>query len=165
MLTKKQFSRGFTIVELIIVTIIITILTTITFIVYTKVQTNVLNATIASDAENMNSSQTLYKLSHSAQAKAYYSANGPDDDLNIKPTGNNIIDVVVSGKDYCIRVYNSMGEKNSIYNAYTKESKQGVCDQLLPSDQALNDATPSVPLGPAITVTLDGSNFWRQLLR
>ncbi|PJC29552.1 hypothetical protein CO052_02855, partial [Candidatus Saccharibacteria bacterium CG_4_9_14_0_2_um_filter_41_9] len=107
----------------------------------------------------MNSSELLYKLSHNSIAKAYYSGNGPDSELNFSPKTGNIIDVVISGKEFCIRVYNPKGTKNSIYNAYQVESRLGLCYELPPSYDAASAATPSVPDAPNITVALDGSNI------
>jgi len=151
--------RGFTITELLVVTIVIAVLASLTFILYTGVQTKLIDASISADAESMNSSELLYKLSHNSIAKAYYSGNGPDSELNFSPKTGNIIDVVISGKEFCIRVYNPKGTKNSIYNAYQVESRLGLCYELPPSYDAASAATPSVPDAPNITVALDGSNI------
>jgi len=51
--------------------------------------------------------------------------------------------VVVNLTDYCIRGYNPSGTKNSIWNAFTKESSPGVCGLLNPSLAALGGTCPS----------------------
>jgi len=154
---NKLGNRGFTIIELLVVIIVIAVLASLTFVLYAGVQTKLIDASISADAESMNSSELLYKLSHSTIAKAYYSGNGPDSELNFSPKTGNIIDVVTSGKEFCIRVYNPNGTKNSIHNAYQVESSSGMCTQLPPSDEAA--AVPVTPAAPVVTIALVGSNI------
>ncbi|HUC96800.1 MAG TPA: hypothetical protein VMR16_04020, partial [Candidatus Saccharimonadales bacterium] len=78
-----------------------------------------------------------YGLKNGVAGKAYYSGNGYDSALGFTPSGGDVIDVVVNSTDYCIRGYNPTGNKNSIFNAFTKESSPGVCGLLGPSAAAI----------------------------
>jgi prepilin-type N-terminal cleavage/methylation domain-containing protein len=129
----KRKSKGFSIIELIVVIVVIGILAAITYVFYTNVQSRAVDASVQSDINNMNSSQLQYGLDTGGSALAYYSGNGRSATLGFTPNGGNIIDVVTNGKDYCIRGYNTKGTKNSINNPITKESSPGVCGQLGPS--------------------------------
>lgn len=146
----KQKSKGFSIIELLVVIVVIGILAVITFIFYIGVQARAVDASVQSDINNMNSSQLQYGLDTNGSALAYYSGSGRSATLNFTPNGGNVIDVVTNGKDYCIRGYNTSGTKNSIFNAFTKESTASVCSQLNSSMAAIA-ASPhpsAAPLSP-----------------
>lgn len=138
-MNKKVYVKGFTIVELLVVIIVIGILAVISIISYGNIQAKARDSSVLSDVEIMDTSQTNYTLNGGSVGKVYSSSSGYDSDLDFKPTTDNVIDVVVDYLGYCIRGYNPNGTKNSIYNAYTKESYDGACNANMPS-QALMDA-------------------------
>jgi alpha-tubulin suppressor-like RCC1 family protein len=69
---------------------------------------------------------------------AYYYSGTPADvaALGYEPKDGSVVDVVTTSTDYCIRAYNTAGTKNSIYNAYTRESAPGICAEMPPSTTA-----------------------------
>ncbi len=136
-----KLRRAFTIVELIIVIVVIGILATIGTVAYNGAQKRALDASVLSDVDNMDGLQTAYGLRNNTAGKAYYSGiDGQSSELNFKPSGTNVIDVVINGTDYCIRGYNPKGNKSTIFNAFTKESSDGVCAALPPSAAAVDDS-------------------------
>jgi prepilin-type N-terminal cleavage/methylation domain-containing protein len=138
---------GFTIIEIIVVIAVIAILATLVTVSYSGVQTRAVDVGILSDLDSMDSIQTSYGLRNNTSGRAYYSGDGFDPDLNFTPTGNNVIDVVVNSTDYCIRGYNVQGSKNSIYDAFIKESSPGVCDSIDASPDAIANSPGDPPAG------------------
>jgi prepilin-type N-terminal cleavage/methylation domain-containing protein len=136
---SKQISKGFTIIELVVVVAIIGVLATLTFIAYSKIQSKSFDSGISVDLVKMSTAQLKYVSNHGTYGKPYYSADGADEELDFTPSNGNIVDVVVNSTDYCIRVYNSKGTKNSIYNSTYKETSPGVCTVLEPSNSAISD--------------------------
>ncbi len=133
-INKKNL--GFTIIELLVVVVIISILSTLVIVSYSNIRTRAYDAVVAYDVNNVDKAEKIY-IAQNDIAKAYYSGNGYDEDLNIRPGEISVIDVVVSGADYCVRGYSLKGSKNSIYNATTAESTTGMCDTLEPSSTAI----------------------------
>jgi len=129
---KNKIPQGFTIVELIVVIMIIGILTAITVISYNGLQSKARDSSVLSDIDTMDALQTSYGLKNSTSGLAYYSGSGASTALGFTPSSGNVIDVVKNSTDYCIRGYNATATKNSINNAFTKESSSGVCS-LLPA--------------------------------
>lgn len=127
-MNNKNNSNGFTIVELIITIVIISILSVIALTSYYGITTKAIDSSIASDASNMDTKQKVHIVENDS-AKVYYSGqNGePDTTLGYKPSSGNVVDVVINGNEYCIRVYNPSETYNSIDNAYTIESSSGIC--------------------------------------
>ncbi|HRN90462.1 MAG TPA: prepilin-type N-terminal cleavage/methylation domain-containing protein, partial [Candidatus Saccharibacteria bacterium] len=134
---RQKYIRGFTIVELLIVIVIIGILATVTAIVYSGIQASARDTSVLSDLDTMDGLQTSYSLKNGGNAKPYYSGDGPDSELGFTASGDNVIDVVTNGDEYCIRGYNVGGTKTTIDNAFTKESSSGVCELLSPSAAAI----------------------------
>src|SRR5680860_649893 len=116
MIIQKSRNLGFTIVELIIVISVIAILASLTIVAYNGIQQGARDKVVLSDLENMDAAQTRYSLLNSTSGKAYYSGSGYDADLDFSPSSGDVIDVVVGSSGYCIRGYNSGGNKNSILN-------------------------------------------------
>ncbi len=149
---------GFTIIELLVVIVIIAVITALTMAVYTGIQSKVLDLSVTTDLDRLNSLEMNYKSNHGSVGKDYYSGNGPDSELgNFTPKNGNILDVVTNSTDYCIRGYNIHGTKDSIYNASLKETTVGACDVIPPSATAA--ATPSVPDAPVVTVVMDNGGI------
>lgn len=155
-LKTLKSSHGFTILELLVVIVIIGILAVLTIASYVGTQASARDASVQSDVDRMDAIETNYGVKTvngvmqnvTVVGKAYYSGNGYDAALGFTPSSGNVIDVVINSTDYCIRGYNPSGTKNSIFNAFTKESTPGVCSQISPSIAALNAATSRAPLNP-----------------
>lgn len=123
---KRRFSRGFTLIELMVVIIIVGLLSSIAVISFNDVQAKVRDTSVLSDLDAMEAAQANYAVKNNVVGKAYY-GSAYDSDLDFAPSEGNIIDVALNGTDYCIRGYNLSGNKKSIYNAFTRESIPGVC--------------------------------------
>jgi type II secretory pathway pseudopilin PulG len=145
---KSKFQSGFSILEIIVVFIIICILAAVTITTYIGTIPSSRDVSVQSDIDTMDSLQTSYGTKNSVAGRAYYSGSGYDATLGFAPSSGNIIDVVINSTDYCIRGYNPNGTKNSIWNAFTKESTPGVCSQISPSVAAMNVAPSRAPLSP-----------------
>jgi type II secretory pathway pseudopilin PulG len=131
--SNRRRARGFTITELVIIIVVIGILGAIVFVGYQGAQAKTRDTSVLSDINALDALEDNYGQWNNVVGKAWNSANGIDTDLKFTPSSGNVIDVVTNSKDYCIRGYNPNGNKNSIYNAYTKESSAGTCDKLGPS--------------------------------
>lgn len=132
----KQKNNGFTIIELIVVIVIIGTLSAISYISYGDIQQRAYDNSVLSDMDILDALETDYSLEN-GEAYAYYSGNGENEQLDFRPSDGNVIDVVVSGEDYCIRGYNLGSSKTSILEAFTIESNDGICTILGPSSSAL----------------------------
>ena len=132
-LIHNNTQRGFTVVELLIVIVVIGLLTTVGVVSYNNVQKSAKDKAVLSDIDALSGIQANYQVTHSGTPKAWYSGNGLDPDLNFTPSNGTIIDVVVSGTDYCIRGYNPNSSKSTIATASIEESDPGVCLNLQPS--------------------------------
>lgn len=150
-LMKKiaRITRGFTLIEVIVVMTIVGILATITIVSYSGVKSRANDVSIQSDIDRMDALQTSYALKNNVGGKAYYSGDGVDPDLNFAPSDGNVISVTVNSDDYCIRGYNPESSKNNIDNAYIKESTDGVC--------GIMDAVEP-PSAPVIVAGYAGAN-------
>ena len=146
---KKQITRGFTIVELLVVMVIIGILASITIVVYSGIQAKARDVSVLSDLDRMAGVQANYGLKHKTAGKAYYSLNGHDSDLAFDPSNGNVVSVTVNATDYCIRGYNVNGTNNSIDNSLVRESTVGACALI---------AAVNPPPTPAMAVALNGVN-------
>ena len=133
---KQKLIHGFTIIELLIVIAIIGVLAGVIAVVYSGVQSSAHDTSVLSDLDTMDGLQTSYSLKHNGAPKPYYSGNGPDTELDFAASGDNVIDVVTNGDDYCIRGYNTSGTKNSIGNSFSKGSTDVACLILAASAQA-----------------------------
>ena len=137
--TNKKLIKAFTVLELIIVIVIIGILSTVVYISYDGVQARAHDVSVLSDLDTLDALETSYVLNN-GNALAYYSNDGARiEGLDFSPSDNNVIDIVTDGDAYCIRGYNTLGSKNSIFNAFTKESNDGICDSLNASDVVMSD--------------------------
>ncbi|MFZ2991309.1 MAG: hypothetical protein WA087_00400 [Candidatus Saccharimonadales bacterium] len=137
-----------------VVLVVIGILFTVVVVAYNGIQTRAIDTAVAYDANNMNSAQQLYKATHGGSAKAYYSGNGVDGDLEFRSSNENVVDVVVDGKNYCIRTYNTKGTNNSIQTALLTESSPGICATINASAAAFADSpgpTFLIALGDTLT--------------
>lgn len=162
---NRSYKRGFTIVELLIVVTVIAILAVISIVGYNGVQQRARDAAVLSDADAVESEMARYATKHSGafgSALAWYTDNGEtpltNTNINFTPSPGNIIDVVTSTTQYCIRVYNvASATYGSLQTAAYKESASGDCALLTPSAEALADSPESTPPVPP-TITNYASN-------
>lgn len=138
---QKTLSNGYTVAELLTVITIIGILAAIAIVSYNGTQQKARDASVLSDLDALDGLETHYSQKNGFVALAYYSGkdSAGSEALGFKPSAGNVIDVVVSGSEYCIRGYNMGGTKNSITNSYSKESSTGICNTLSASASALSD--------------------------
>lgn len=143
----KKNNNGFTIIELVVVIVVIGILATIGMVSYKGLTKRAIDASVMSDIDHMDSLQTAYGLRNKVAGLAYYSGlNGAsDDNLGFTPSEGNIIDVVISSTDYCIRGYNPKGTTVTIDDASEKGSSSNACDGLDVSVGARNDSDTANP--------------------
>lgn len=126
-------SKGFTIVELIIVIVVIAILAALGVVGYGNVQSNARDKTILSDIDAVETDIVRYAVKNSGtygSSIQWYSLGSSNPNIDFTPSSGNVIDVVADSTRYCIRGYNTAATKNSITNAATKESSNGACSVL-----------------------------------
>ncbi|MBC7459294.1 prepilin-type N-terminal cleavage/methylation domain-containing protein [Candidatus Saccharibacteria bacterium] len=135
----KTNQCGFTIVELLIVIVVIGILAAVTIVSYNGIQQSARNKGILSDISALAGLETRYALANDNGGKAWYSGTGLDSDLQFKPSPGNVVDVVVSSKDYCIRAFNPVSSNyKTLATAAIEESSNGVCALIGPSVAVIN---------------------------
>ncbi|MDB5160378.1 MAG: hypothetical protein JWO99_641 [Candidatus Saccharibacteria bacterium] len=151
--------RGFTVVELLIVIIVIGILATISIVAYGSVQGGARDKGTLSDLDGVASELTRYGVANGgtlSQVLAWYSPSGTNANINFSISAGGVIDVVVSGTNYCVRGYNTSGTTyKSLATAATKGSSDGACSVLTPSSAAVT-ASP-LPANGGVVTTLAGS--------
>lgn len=128
--SKNLTSRGFTVVELLIVIVVIGILAAISIVTYGGVQQNARDKSISSDLDNVAGEITRYSVNNAGMlgtAIQWYSGGAVNPNIQAVPTAGNVIDVVATSTDYCIRGYNPSANKNSITNSYAKGSTDLAC--------------------------------------
>lgn len=136
---KHLSSRGFTIVELIVVVAVIAILAAITTIVYTGVRQNAIDKTLLSDIRAMQSEITRYSLKNGGGFNTglnWYSPNGTSSAIRFTPSNQNVIDLVANGEAYCLRVYNPSSSNKTIETAKAEGSTPEACELIDASTQA-----------------------------
>jgi prepilin-type N-terminal cleavage/methylation domain-containing protein len=138
---RRLSTRGFTIIELMIVVVIIGILATVVLVAYNGIQNSTRDKSVLSDVDALDGIETRYGLQNGVAGKAWYSGSGVDSDLDFTPSKDNVIDIVINSTDYCIRAYNpTAATYKSIETAATKESSDGVCTSLDASATAISDS-------------------------
>lgn len=149
-MVKQKINRlGFTIIELAAVILVIAVLVTITAVSYVNLQLKANDTSSLSAIDAIEGILVDYGIKNNLEDAHYYSENPADvEALGYKPNDNTIVDVVTNKTDFCIRAYNPDGNKNSIYNSYTRESVTGICYLLQPSESA--------------TIQYSGDNLWVQ---
>lgn len=134
----KNYIRGFTIVELLVVVAIISILSTIVIVAYNNIQSSARDTSLLSDLDTLDGLETRYGLQNNVAGKNWYSGSGVDVDLGFTPSLGNVIDIVTNNTDYCIRGYNpSSSSYKTLTTAAIKESTIGVCASISASALAL----------------------------
>lgn len=152
----KKLDRGFTIIELLVVVVVISLLVTIVVVGYGAVQRNARDTTLLSDLDALDGIQTQYGLENGVAGKAWYSADGVDADLGFVPSDGNVIDIVISGTEYCIRGYNpNSATYKTLATAATKGSTSTVCASAGPSVAAITESGEIFNSG--VVTTLAGS--------
>lgn len=133
---------GFSIVELLIVIVVIGILTAIGILGYGAIQGNARDNSVMHDADAVESEVTRYSLKNAGalgSTIAWFSEGSSNSNIQFVASEGNIIDVVASLTEYCIRVYNSKSANyKTLDSAFTKGSNPSSCDVLDPSDLALD---------------------------
>lgn len=133
MVNKHNFSKAFSIVEILVVIVVIGILAAIVMVSYNGIQAKAYDVSVLSDIDKLDALETNYSLKNNMIGKSYYSTESSNDsDLEFSPSSNNVINVAADSLGYCIRGYNLKGTKNSMTNAFTKESDSGVCSRISP---------------------------------
>ncbi len=142
----KVRRRGFTIVELLIVIVVIGIVTSVAYVSYGAVTKNARDRSVLSDLDSLDGIEASFAVRNNNGGIAWYSGpsgtNGTrDGTLQFTPTKGNIIDAVVNGSDYCIRVYNKSSKTyTSLQTAASKGSTTTACASLPASSGAVTDS-------------------------
>lgn len=155
-----SYKRGFTMVELLIVVVVIAMIVALTAVVYTGIQQRARDNAVLSDIDAVESEIARYSVNNSGMYGAelvWYSGlnGGPSSNANIvfTPSPGNVIDVVTSDSQYCIRAYNiGSGKYPRLSVAAYKESVDGACGTLAASATAVAESPE--PVGPVLpTIT------------
>ncbi len=124
-------TKGFTIIELLVVIVVIGILASLTIVSYGNIQGNARDKSILSDLDDLDGLETQYGVKNNTAGIAWYSGSGVNANLNFTPSPGNVIDIVINTTDYCMRGYNLRGAAyKTLATAATKESTPGVCAAL-----------------------------------
>jgi len=167
-LLSKVRTRGFTIIELLIVIVVIGILAAITILAYNGVQNGARDNAVVSDLESVASEVTRYQVNHtgvfstdgSGSSVTWYSGSGTNSNISFAPSSGDIIDVVANNTDYCIRGYNP-GSKTytTLATAASKGSTASACSTLAPSSAA--QAVSPLPVNYAYQTDFEsGAGIW-----
>lgn len=137
-------SRAFTIIELLVVVVVIGILAAVSIVAYNGVQQSARDRTVMSDVEAVDTQIARYSVKNGGKfgsAVRWYSAAASNTNIPFIPTEGNVVDVVASDDEYCIRVYNPRGgEYKTLATAAKKSYPASACDDFGPSSPALVDS-------------------------
>jgi len=157
---QKARTRGFTIVELIIVIVVIGILAAVSIVAYNGVTGSARDKSVISDVDGVEAEVVRYGVKHNGaygSSVQWYSPSGTNSNINFTPTAGNIVDVIANTNAYCIRVYNpATSTYKSLATAYKKGSTTTICDELSPSASAIAAAFPASSI-TGVVGTLAGS--------
>ncbi len=135
-------TRGFTIVELIVVIVVIAILAATATFAYTGVTSSARDKAVLADADKVSSEVARYGTKNNGRYGAaiqWYSENGANTNIRFTPTSGNIVDVVSDADNYCIRVYNpASGKYKTLQTAAAIGSSNSACASQQPSTVAQN---------------------------
>jgi prepilin-type N-terminal cleavage/methylation domain-containing protein len=145
---KRVHSNGFTIVELIIVVAVIGILAAVVIVAYNGIQGSARDNAVLSDAQGVEAEVARFATANAGRYYVdasnnvtWYSQGTANANVSFSPSSGNIIDVVSTTNDYCIRVYNPASSTyKSLDSAATKGSSGSSCATLVASDEAVDDA-------------------------
>ncbi len=128
-------SKGFTIVELLIVVVVVAILAAIVTVGYRGVSNRAQVSALESDVSNAQKQLLATAVSNgvSVGVLAWNSLSGTNTPQSVRPSNGAIIDVVVNGDDYCIRAYKPGTDYSTAYTARSKGSNEDACVLLAPS--------------------------------
>jgi prepilin-type N-terminal cleavage/methylation domain-containing protein len=142
----KTRTRGFTIIELIVVIFVIGTLAAITILAYGAVTKNANDKAVLSDVDSLDGLEGYLSTHNNNGGVSWYSgASGTNGvanaTLQFTATKGDVIDVVTSSTDYCIRAYNpNAATYNSLATAAAKGSTSTACATLTASTPALIDS-------------------------
>jgi len=156
----QRKSRGFTIVELLIVIVVIGILAAISIVTYNGVQQKGRDTAVLSDADAVAGELAHYAVTNNGvygPDLLWYSPSGPNSNISFVASSGNIIDVATSTTDYCIRVYNPLSATyKTLAASYKKGSTSTACNGLSAS-LAAQGVSPIVNGGVVTTVAGSGT--------
>ncbi len=115
-------SKGFTIVELIIVVAVIAILAALVAVGYGGLQKSARDKSLLSDVESVESEITRYAVKNNGIYDAnlnWDSSAGQNSNISFLPSSGNVIRVYALGDSYCIKAYNPRANNANIQNAVT----------------------------------------------
>lgn len=120
------FSRGFTIVELLVVLVIIAILATITFVSYTGIIQKAAAATLQSDLKNASTELALYNATNSSYPADVTAAQA----ANVLPSSNNTTyQYTLTDGNYCLSATSTKaGSYAYHFSSLVGTIEAGVCE-------------------------------------
>jgi prepilin-type N-terminal cleavage/methylation domain-containing protein len=124
MQTRRFFSDGFTVVELVIVILVIGILAGLGFVGYNNIKISAQDKSLISDIDAVESEITRSATKNGGTygpSLSWQSDTGTNPNINITPTKNNIIVVNPRGTSYCIRAYNPSSSTNKTLQTALKK--------------------------------------------
>lgn len=122
---SKQFKTGFTIVEIIIIVVVIAVIAAVATVSYQALIGDTRDKSVIADAKSVSDEIEVYGLSSSGvygPAINWYSGGSPNSNIKHKPSNGNVVDVVSTNSDYCVRVYNP---QSSTYRTIHSAHKNG----------------------------------------
>jgi prepilin-type N-terminal cleavage/methylation domain-containing protein len=156
-------SRGFTLVELVVVVFIIAVLAALTVVAYGNFTGQARDKAVLSDLDHLDTLETNLEIHNNGAPEVWYSGSGADATLGFTPSPGDLIDIVANSTNtgYCIRGWNpSSASYQTINSVAIKENPAGTCAANPPSAaaQAANTYIPG-PNGGNVTTLVSGLNY------
>lgn len=126
MKASSRLQKGFTIVELIIVIIVIGILAAVVAVGYNGIQQSARDKSLLSDIDGVEAELARYAVQNSGKYDSdldWDSSVGTNSNIRFTPSSGNVLVVIASGQDYCIRAYNPKSNFKTLETA----RKKGTC--------------------------------------
>jgi prepilin-type N-terminal cleavage/methylation domain-containing protein len=155
-LQSNQRTKGFTIVELLIVVVVIAILAAITIVAYTGVQERARTSTLQS---GLSSAARAMEVAYVDSGSTAYGTTFPS---NVRPVSGSILSLSQNGTSFCVNAEPTATSTNRPwhYNPLNGGIREGLCPGAVISNSELGASPNLVDDQNFQTITTTGDNWW-----